>query len=290
MSEYKLQRVPGGWNILKGDAVLWPEPNEDTATVIFSLLTDETQPLLKQIASLEQYVEDYQQHESKNNDQYADALLKIQKLETENTRMRSALTQIIINASGCRVEPSIEHPEYGFWLSGKVARQGLQSTAPKAKNDNAETEIIGKPCALILEKGKGENWQQRILIFDDHIQAMDIAEHFKKAGWAWSLRSFEHVTRSEKPSDMPIVQMDLFGKSPEPENEDVTIDNDQIEWFANHQNPDGSFRTEAGTGAFGLHHIAEYRGSETLVLLPKYATKANLEAIAAWRKMLGLEP
>lgn len=53
MSEYKLLKVSGGWNVLKGDSVLWPEPSEETALIIFSLLEQETTAQAREIAALQ---------------------------------------------------------------------------------------------------------------------------------------------------------------------------------------------------------------------------------------------
>jgi hypothetical protein len=55
MNPYKLLSVSGGWHILKGDDVLWPEPNEDNAKVLFSLLVQEIEPLLERTEALQSY-------------------------------------------------------------------------------------------------------------------------------------------------------------------------------------------------------------------------------------------
>jgi hypothetical protein len=99
-----------------------------------------------------------------------------------------------------------------YWLRYVEIEEAMQTIWEEKDIQPVSPVGQGKPCALILNKGKGEDWQCRVLTFDDHIQAMDVAEHFKKAGWGWSMRPFEHVARGQKPGDMPIVQMDLFGK------------------------------------------------------------------------------
>jgi hypothetical protein len=72
-------------------------------------------------------------------------------------------------------------------------------------------EIIGKPCVLILRKQHhGDEIDKRVYVMEDHKEALDLASHFAKAGYDWSLYNFEHLGKGEKPSNMPIVQKRLW--------------------------------------------------------------------------------
>jgi hypothetical protein len=99
-----------------------------------------------------------------------------------------------------------------YWLRYIDVEEVMQTIWDESEIESVPPKIVGKPCALLLEKGKGEDKGTRLFTFDDHTQALDVARHYQKAGYEWRMMPFEHVAVGETPKDMPIVQRDLFGK------------------------------------------------------------------------------
>lgn len=64
------------------------------------------------------------------------------------------------------------------------------------------------PAVLLLWK-KGEI--VRCMVFDDHTDACDTADGFKRLGYVHSMLDFEHYPAGEKPADTPPRQKALFG-------------------------------------------------------------------------------
>jgi hypothetical protein len=108
-----------------------------------------------------------------------------------------------------------ESPEFFYWVrydDGEEVEEAMQTIWDESDIEPVPPKTVGKPCALLLEKGKGEDKGTRLFTFDDHTQALDVARHYQKAGYEWRMMPFEHVAVGETPKDMPIVQRDLFGK------------------------------------------------------------------------------
>jgi hypothetical protein len=107
-----------------------------------------------------------------------------------------------------------ESPEFFYWVRYDDGEEAMQTIWDESYIEPVPPKIIGKPCALLLERGKGEDTETLLFTFDDHTQALDLAQHYEKAGYGWQMMPYEHIAPGEKPKDMPIVQRDLFNEKP----------------------------------------------------------------------------
>lgn len=62
--------------------------------------------------------------------------------------------------------------------------------------------------ATLLIKKKGK--LKRILHFESHLDAFDIAQHYRNAGFDWEMLATEFIPKGEKPDGMPLKQLSLL--------------------------------------------------------------------------------
>lgn len=69
----------------------------------------------------------------------------------------------------------------------------------------------GKPCFLKLERVHNGRVEIQTCFFESHLDAMDTAEKWVKAGWQWELIAVRHVVARGETLPCPTpVQMELF--------------------------------------------------------------------------------
>lgn len=62
-----------------------------------------------------------------------------------------------------------------------------------------------KSALLHLNKGDDD----RYMIFESHIDALETASRFKAQGWGWMLSAYETYPAGELPADVPPKQSEM---------------------------------------------------------------------------------
>ena len=71
-------------------------------------------------------------------------------------------------------------------------------------------QIEGKPACLILWDKNNRRVVWRCMVFDSHLDALDVAERFATIGYHWTLSVVEHYKQYQMPADTPPMQKKLF--------------------------------------------------------------------------------
>jgi hypothetical protein len=74
-----------------------------------------------------------------------------------------------------------------------------------------DTEIEPKPACLILWDRKDECEIERCMVFDSHLDALDVAERYASIGYSWTLSAIEFYKAYHMPADTPPLQKKLEG-------------------------------------------------------------------------------
>lgn len=71
-------------------------------------------------------------------------------------------------------------------------------------------QIEGKPACLILWDKNNRHEIERCMVFDSHLDALDVAERFATIGYHWTLSVVEIYKQYQMPADTPPLQKKLF--------------------------------------------------------------------------------